>query len=259
MKRFTETTKWTGKPWFRKLPPRLKCLWQLLCDTCDAAGVFEPDWHLFSMQIGEDVAERDLEAFDNRVIQLANGKFWIVKFIAFQYGTLASGCKAHLPAFRSIEKNVLPYGESAQRVSKEYPKGIHTLQEEEKEKNKDKDRKEVQEETNSPPAITAENIVAAYPRRENQTAAIVLVRQHITRGDDAEAMLAGTRAIASVIKELPSGPLNAFVPSAVTFFRDRRWNDDPATWKRGKTGANGEARGTSGGRHGTPLPTPVES
>ena len=55
MKRFTETTKWTVNPWFRKLPARLKCLWMFFLDSCDAAGVIEPDWELISFQIGEPV------------------------------------------------------------------------------------------------------------------------------------------------------------------------------------------------------------
>jgi hypothetical protein len=39
-------------------------------------------------------------------------------------------------------------------------------------------------------------------------------------------------AIAAVIGQLPGGHLNAYVIGAGKFFRDKRWQDDPATWMR---------------------------
>jgi len=109
MKRFTETTKWTVNPWFRKLPARLKCLWMFFLDNCDAAGVIEPDWELIAFQIGEPVSAADLAHFDGRVQRLPNGKLWITKFIYFQFGDISPACKAHTPVFKSIDSNGLPY------------------------------------------------------------------------------------------------------------------------------------------------------
>lgn len=109
MKRFTETTKWTVNPWFRKLPARLKCLWMFFLDNCDAAGVIEPDWELISFQIGEPVSAGDLAHFDGRVQTLPNGKLWVTKFIHFQFGDISPACKAHTPVFKSIDLNGLPY------------------------------------------------------------------------------------------------------------------------------------------------------
>jgi hypothetical protein len=83
------------------------------------------------------------------------------------------------------------------------------------------------------------SIVALYPRHERQAEALEIVRRHIDRGADPASIAAGTRAIAAVISRLPGGHLNKFVPSALTFFRDRRWEDDPATWLRSTTAANG--------------------
>lgn len=75
-------------------------------------------------------------------------------------------------------------------------------------------------------------IVAAYPRRENGREALLHLEASLRRGEDIGAVLSGTRAIAAVISQLPSGPLNSFVPSAARFFKDERWKDDPKTWIR---------------------------
>lgn len=131
MKRFTETTKWDD-PWFRKLSPKLKCLWQYICDRCDGAGVIDLDVELASFQIGTKISTDDMRELSGRVEHLACGKWWIVRFVQFQYGRLSSECKAHAPVMASLNA----YGLN-ERVSKGYPKGINTLQEKEKDKEKD--------------------------------------------------------------------------------------------------------------------------
>jgi hypothetical protein len=40
--RFTETEKWND-PWFRKLTPAAKCLWEYMRDNCNDAGILEWD------------------------------------------------------------------------------------------------------------------------------------------------------------------------------------------------------------------------
>jgi len=47
-KRFTDSTKWASKPWFRKLSPNAKLLWLYICDTCDVAGVIDLDLEMAS-------------------------------------------------------------------------------------------------------------------------------------------------------------------------------------------------------------------
>lgn len=132
MKRFTETLKWSD-PWFRKLSPRLKCLWMHLVDACDCAGVLDPDWELISFQIGEKVTEDDVENFGDRVGRSVSGKLVILSFIQFQYGKLSQDCKAHAPVFKATAAHDLD------RVSKGYPKAIHSLKEKEKDKDTEKD------------------------------------------------------------------------------------------------------------------------
>ena len=133
MKRFTETQKWED-PWFRKLKPEMKLLWQWLLDRCDNAGVIEPDIELASFQIGYQYPMDTLSEFSERVIQLDCGKHFIPKFIQFQYGQLSKDCKAHKPIFMSLQKHSL----NESMIG--YPKGINTLQEKEKETDQEKEK-----------------------------------------------------------------------------------------------------------------------
>jgi hypothetical protein len=128
MKRFTETQKWED-PWFRRLPLEMKLLWMWLCDRCDNAGVIDPDIELASFQIGYQYPIDTLSQFDGRLVRIPCGKWFIPKFIEFQYGNLSEDCKAHKPIFLSLEKHQI----------KGYPKGINTLQEKEKEKDTEKE------------------------------------------------------------------------------------------------------------------------
>lgn len=135
MKRFTDTEKWRD-PWYRELPPRLKCLWQFFCDTCDHAGVFQIDWKLASFEIGEKVTPSDLGAFKDRLEALPSGRFLIRKYIPFQSGVLSETCPAHKP----ILKLVALHGLERNGIGYHYPNatlcGIpsHRVQEEEKRK-----------------------------------------------------------------------------------------------------------------------------
>lgn len=81
-------------------------------------------------------------------------------------------------------------------------------------------------------AREAEEIVSAYPRRENTQQALEIVLKHLQDGEDAAAVLAGTKACAEVIKALPSGAGNRYVPGAMKFFLGKRWKDDPQTLRR---------------------------
>lgn len=131
MKRFTETQKWED-PWFRRLKPEMKLLWQWILDRCDNAGVIDPDIELASFQIGYQYPMDTLSEFEGRVHNLPCGKWFIPKFIEFQYGQLSKDCKAHNPIFNSLKKHGI----------EGYPKGIHTLQEKEKEKVQETDSEE---------------------------------------------------------------------------------------------------------------------
>ena len=133
MKRFTETTKWSD-PWFMDLPGPYKLFWLYLLDHCDNAGVWQPNIRLAQFQASAQIdEEKALELFSDRVDILDNGRWYIHKFIGYQYGTLSEACKPHMAVIKLLDQHKI------QRVSKGYPKGIHTLEEKDKEKDKESD------------------------------------------------------------------------------------------------------------------------
>lgn len=128
MKRFTETEKWKD-PWFRKLSAGAKLAFFYIVENCDNAGVWTPDKELADFCIGMEIPwEKVLEAFGDRVLVLKSGDWLVTKFIGFQFGELSEACKPHLQVLKLIEKH---------RVSKGYPKGIHTLKDTDKDKDKE--------------------------------------------------------------------------------------------------------------------------
>jgi hypothetical protein len=103
-KRFTETTKW-DKAWFRKLPPKMKCVWLFLCDRCDHAGVWEIDAEAFEHYIGEPVTLQEITSiFGDQVEILDKDKLFIKYFIEFQYGVLNPENRVHLSVLNRLEK-----------------------------------------------------------------------------------------------------------------------------------------------------------
>lgn len=133
MKRFTATEKWS-KEWYQALKPRLKCLWQFICDNADHAGVWEPNFGLASYQIGEKVTEADLSKFGARLHKLPTGKYLIVSFIEFQFGKLSPTCPAHKPVFKAMEKNRV----TDTLIDTLTSRVCDTLQEKDKEEEEDK-------------------------------------------------------------------------------------------------------------------------
>jgi hypothetical protein len=102
---------------------------------------------------------------------------------------------------------------------------------------------------------TLPDVVSLYPKREKMAEAVEALAAHVRKGADLDAVVAGTRAIAAIIQRMPGGHLNSYVPSAATFFRNRRWEDDPKTWLRNagtkSNGAPVEELFRGGGRQAT--------
>lgn len=104
MKRFTDTTKWRN-PWFRKLPPPLKCFWNFICDECDHAGFWKVDLELAEFLIGVKFTQANIfEAFDGRVEECAGGVWRVVPFVEFQYGQLSPANAAHRGVIKILER-----------------------------------------------------------------------------------------------------------------------------------------------------------
>ena len=131
-KRFTDTNKW-DKLWYRKLPPEYKCLWDYLFTKCDVAGIYDVDIGLASFIIGVEFQyDIIIKTFKDQIQVINENKWWLIKFVDFQYGELSENCKPHQAVIKRLKKYNL----------KGYTKGIeisNTLKDKDKDKVKDKD------------------------------------------------------------------------------------------------------------------------
>lgn len=116
-KRFTDTDKWK-KPFIRALDAPYKLLWLYILDDCDMAGIWQKDFEVASIRIGEKVTEaRALEIFGER-IKVFGDKWFIVDFISFQYGELSENNRMHKAVSNTLLKNhIIPEGASKGLIS----------------------------------------------------------------------------------------------------------------------------------------------
>jgi len=171
MKRFTETTKWTGNKWFRRLPAEYKLLWLYLLDSCDCAGVWEVDLELAGFLLGSEYTYDDMmEHFSARLEPIGEEKIFIRKFIEFQYGVLTEKCPPHRTVIATLTKHNIPYSKTPEntiliqptphgngypnRYPKEYPNVRVQVRAQEKEKEKEKDK----EKERDKPRVPVRNI-----------------------------------------------------------------------------------------------------
>lgn len=101
MKRFTETNKWRD-PWFRRLSSPAKQLWGYLLDNCDCIGLVEIDLKLTSSDVGQKITQEHIRELGDRLQDVGNGRYFLPKFINFQYGDLSDKCPAHRPVIRQV-------------------------------------------------------------------------------------------------------------------------------------------------------------
>ena len=104
-KRFITTSMWE-KPNWRKLPVRLKVVWFYLISKCNHAGIWECDIDLLSFQIGEDYTlDEIMEAFGSQIVELGDNKYFLSKYISFQYGVLNPSVRVHQSVIKLLKKH----------------------------------------------------------------------------------------------------------------------------------------------------------
>lgn len=220
MKRFTETDKWRDG-WFRKLKPSVKLAFIYIVDNCDSAGVWDPDFELAEFAIGEQVAWDEVSsALADRLRVLPNGKWFLTRFLEFQYGELSAECRPHAKILQLLRSHGIPYKKGINKVS--IPTG------------KEEDRTIQEKET---PAITAEMIYEAYPRKEAKKAALKAIERAMAERDHT-VLLAATKAFASATDRWPMQD-RQFIPHPATWFNRGSFDDDPANWERTRTQSSG--------------------
>lgn len=145
MKRFTETTKWRD-PWFRNLSPQAKLLWLWLLDHCDRIGIVEVELAAASFDLGDRIKEKHLAELVSRLQATeTSGRYFVSKFIPFQYGRLSETCPAHRPVIEAVHAahlTITPVG--YQYPIDTLPLGLQIpsprVQEKEKETEEDKEK-----------------------------------------------------------------------------------------------------------------------
>lgn len=141
-KRMTDIDIW-DKNWFTDLSCKHKCLIKYIFDRCDAAGIWEANFKIASIYIGEKITQSDLDILSTHLIQFSPGKYFVKDFISFQYVKLSNDCAPHKPVLALLRKyNLLDENTLSVRVSNRVS---DTLQEKEKEQDKDQDKEKDQE------------------------------------------------------------------------------------------------------------------
>tara|TARA_R110000787_G_scaffold49667_1_gene118972 strand:- start:281 stop:946 length:666 start_codon:yes stop_codon:yes gene_type:complete len=104
-KRFTDTDKWK-KGFMRSLPAKYKLLWLYMLDDCNHAGVWETDFEVASIRIGSKISEKDAaKVFASHIKIFDKGNKWFIpKFIDFQYGTLNENSRPHQAVIKLLDK-----------------------------------------------------------------------------------------------------------------------------------------------------------
>jgi hypothetical protein len=134
-KRFTATEKWDD-PYFCELSPTGKLVWIYLLDKCDNAGIYDVNIKNLNFAIEADYTlEQILDLVGERIKILNGGSKWFIpKFIEFQYGELNDECYPHRPVIAKLEKYGLLKNKGINSHSN-IPSGVL-----DKEKDKDKDK-----------------------------------------------------------------------------------------------------------------------
>jgi hypothetical protein len=140
-KRFTDSEKWR-KPWFRALGAEARVVWIYLTDNCDHAGLWPAAFDLLTFDTGVSVTPEKLsEWFGDKIIKLADAKYFLPGFIEFQYGKLKPDSKPHMSVIKMLEKHAIDPVNLT--LGKQSPKGMRTIKD--KDKNKDQAKEKEKE------------------------------------------------------------------------------------------------------------------
>lgn len=120
-KRLTDSTKWNDN-WFTNLPMDMKLVWIYLLDSCDHAGVYKVNLKLLRFQTDCERTESEIIEYLKDRIYIKNDKWFIPKFITFQYKNFFT---SNTPAIKSarellISHNIIePKDNSFDKITKE--------------------------------------------------------------------------------------------------------------------------------------------
>lgn len=199
-KRFTDSRKWDD-PWFSNLPSISKLLWMYILDKCDHAGVWKVNEPLAKFQLGDFDFEQAKLSLGNKIVPFNDHKWFIPKFIEFQYGELSQDNRVHASILQILKKEGLC-------------KGLVSPMEKAKDKDKDKDK---DKEKNNNGCIF-EDLWKRYPKKVGKKEALRHYNASVkTDTDKANIVIALNHYLRS--KRVQNG----YIQNASTWFNN--WQD----------------------------------
>ena len=103
-KRLTDSRKYFD-PWFRKLGAEYKLFWYYMLDMCNHAGIFLFDLDHTNYLLKTSLSEKGIkEAFGDKIFYVSGEKWFIPKFVEFQYGELDEKNRVHKSVLTILKK-----------------------------------------------------------------------------------------------------------------------------------------------------------
>ena len=138
-KRFTDTSIW-DEDWFIDLPKDYCLFWFYVKDNCDHAGIWRPNVSTFNKLFSASVSLKEALSFWNkdkeRIQVLEGGRWLIIGFIAFQYGSsLNPNNRVHKSILELLKDN----GVNLTSIRPQFEE-IEGLKDKDKDKEKDKEK-----------------------------------------------------------------------------------------------------------------------
>lgn len=247
MKRFTETLKWNDL-WFLKLSIKAKLLWIYCLDNCDAVGVIDLDLSMAGFYIGSEITQENISELGERIVRINDVKFFIPKFIEFQYKKLSADCPGQMKVVKLLEKYA--QSDDTKFIVKRYPIPKSTVSLQERLSNSLKarlmggnvivepvrtggkrysgDSGEVElvleGESSAPRPPSPEDVIyEAYPKKVGKPDAMKAIKRALRRCP-FDKILEQTKKFCLIITE--SGKDLKYVPNPSTWFNQDRFNDN---------------------------------
>ena len=105
-KRLTDSNKWNDN-WFNELPADMKLVWMYILDTCDHAGVYKVSLKSIKFYTGTERTQSEIiEYLKDRIYIADNDKWFIPKFITFQYKNFFT---SNTPAIKSARELLISH------------------------------------------------------------------------------------------------------------------------------------------------------
>ena len=106
-KRYTDSLKWDD-PFFADLPNDYKLLWIFILDKCNHAGIYKLNPRMAEFCLGTKYDwNKVLGVFKGRIQSLNEEKWFIPKFIEYQYGVLTDTNRVHNSIIQILNKEGL--------------------------------------------------------------------------------------------------------------------------------------------------------